>query len=73
MWGFKVLKEENLYKEIEKQDIYGVFFFDKKYNIKLSWKMKLRNVFLRETEKKHPVNMFVKCCIITSEASGGGR
>jgi hypothetical protein len=30
-----VLKEENLYKESEKQDIYGVFF-DKKYNIKLS-------------------------------------
>ena len=49
------------------------YFFDKKYNIKLSWKMKLCNVFLRETEKKPPVNMFVKCCKIISDASGGGR
>jgi len=72
MWGFKVLKEENLYKESEKQDIYGVFF-DKKYNIKLSWKKKLRNVFLRKTGKKTPVNMFVKCCKITSHASGRGH
>lgn len=28
--------------------------------------------FLRKTEKKPSVNMFVKCCKITSDASGGG-